>query len=63
MTDLIANPDNAKIKMAIRDFDRHSFSAENTFIKQAIELIKARHPRAKLSAVHFDVYSKILATH
>ncbi len=50
VTDLIANPDNAKIKMAIRDFDRHSFSARKHFIKQAIELIKARHPRAKLSA-------------
>ncbi|MEY0023668.1 peptidase T [Providencia rettgeri] len=59
VTDLIANPDNAKIKMAIRDFDRHSFAARKRFIEQAIELIKARHPRAKIECSIVDVYSNI----
>ncbi|WP_318837003.1 MULTISPECIES: peptidase T [unclassified Providencia] len=59
VTDLIANPDNAKIKMAIRDFDCHSFLARKHFIKQAIELIKARHPRAKIECNIVDVYSNI----
>lgn len=59
VTDLVANPDNAKIKMAIRDFDRHSFAERKRFIEQSVELIRARHPRAKIEFKIEDVYSNI----
>ena len=58
-TDLIANPDNAKVKMAIRDFDRNSFEARKHFIGESVALIKARHPRAKIEFKIDDVYSNI----
>ncbi|AXO20671.1 TPA: peptidase T [Providencia stuartii] len=59
VTDLVANPDNAKIKMAIRDFDRNSYEARKRYIGEAIELIRARHPRAKIDFKIEDVYSNI----
>ncbi|MDX7985975.1 peptidase T [Xenorhabdus sp. 12] len=59
VTDLVANPDNAKIKMAIRDFDRTSFDARKRYIGEAIELIRTRHPRAKIDFKIEDVYSNI----
>ncbi len=58
-TDLIANPDNAKVKMAIRDFDRNSFEARKRFIGESVALIRARHPRAKVEFKIDDVYSNI----
>ncbi|MBD2806644.1 peptidase T [Xenorhabdus sp. ZM] len=59
VTDLVANPDNAKIKMVIRDFDRTSFNARKRYIGEAIGLIRARHPRAKIDFKIEDVYSNI----
>lgn len=59
VTDLIANPDNAKIKMAIRDFDRNSYEARKRYIGEVVELIKARHPKAKIEFNIVDVYSNI----
>ncbi|EMF0916659.1 MULTISPECIES: peptidase T [Providencia] len=59
VTDLVANPDNAKIKMAIRDFDRNSYEARKRYIGEAIELIRTRHPRAKIDFKIEDVYSNI----
>lgn len=59
VTDLIANPDNAKIKMAIRDFDRNSYEARKRYIGEVVELIKARHPKAKIEFNIADVYSNI----
>lgn len=58
-TDLISNPDNAKIKMAIRDFDRNSFETRKKYIAQAVELVRARHPRAVIEFKIEDVYSNI----
>ncbi|QCJ70592.1 peptidase T [Providencia heimbachae] len=58
-TDLIANPDNAKVKMAIRDFERNSFEARKRFIGESVALIRARHPRAKIEFKIDDVYSNI----
>ncbi|PHM55154.1 peptidase T [Xenorhabdus sp. KK7.4] len=58
-TNLIANPDNAKIKMAIRDFDRNSYKERKNYVTQSIELIRARHPRAKIDYKIEDVYSNI----
>lgn len=59
VTDLTANPDNAKIKMAIRDFDRNSYEARKRYIGEVVELIKARHPKAKIEFNISDVYSNI----
>lgn len=59
VTDLIANPDNAVIKMAIRDFDKQSYEARKQFIKQSVALIQARHPRAQINYEIVDVYSNI----
>ncbi|MEX9566643.1 peptidase T [Providencia vermicola] len=59
VTDLVANPDNAKIKMAIRDFDRNSYEARKRYIGEVVELIRARHPKAKIEFKIEDVYSNI----
>ncbi|EKT62163.1 peptidase T [Providencia burhodogranariea] len=58
-TDLIANSDNAKIKIAIRDFDRNSYEARKRYIGEVVELIRRRHPRAKIDVKIDDVYSNI----
>lgn len=58
-TDLIANPDNARIKMAIRDFDRKSYDARKKYIEQAVALIRSRHPGAVIDYKTEDVYSNI----
>ncbi|AIN19880.1 peptidase T [Yersinia rochesterensis] len=58
-TDMVANPNHAKLKMAIRDFDNTSFAARKAAIGEAVAKISARYPRAKLSYSVTDVYSNI----
>ena len=58
-TDLQANPNQAVLKMAIRDFDRDAFEARKRFVGEAVALVQARHPRAGISCRVNDVYANI----
>ncbi|NDV13239.1 peptidase T [Crenobacter caeni] len=58
-TDLQANSNQATLKMAIRDFDLASFEARKRFIGEAVALVSARHPKAKIEYRVDDVYSNI----
>lgn len=58
-TDLIVNPGNAKIKMAIRDFDRSSYEERKKYIAQVVALLRARYPKAVIDYKIEDVYSNI----
>ncbi len=58
-TDLVANPNQAHLTMAIRDFDLTIFNARKAFIEQAIALTQARHPKAQIACAIEDVYSNI----
>ncbi|WP_392562374.1 peptidase T [Orbus sturtevantii] len=59
VTDLHANPDSAEIKLAIRDFDKNSYEARKRYIGEVVQLIAARHPKAKIDYQVTDVYSNI----
>lgn len=58
-TDMQANASEAHLTMAIRDFDLNLFKARKKFIQDVVELIAARHPRAKISCKIEDVYGNI----
>lgn len=58
-TDLQANPNQATLKMAIRDFDLASFEARKRFIGDAVALVAARHPKARVEFRVEDVYANI----
>lgn len=59
VTDLNANPDSAEIKLSIRDFDKTSYEARKHYISEVVNLIAARHPKAKIEYSVTDVYSNI----
>ncbi|HFR4114594.1 TPA: peptidase T [Yersinia enterocolitica] len=58
-TDMFADPNRAKLKIAIRDFDNASFTARKASIGEVVAKIATRYPRAKLSYSVTDVYSNI----
>lgn len=58
-TDMVANPNQAKLKIAIRDFDNVSFAARKASIGEAVAKISAQYPRAKITYSVTDVYSNI----
>jgi len=57
--DLVANSNQARLKMSIRDFDLASFAARKAQIVDAVQQIAARYPRAKISHKLVDIYSNI----
>lgn len=59
VTDLQANADSAEIKLSIRDFDKKSYESRKHFIGEVVNLISARHPKAKIEYQVTDVYSNI----
>lgn len=50
---------DATMKINIRDFDKQSYEARKKYIGEAVALIQARYPRAKISYKVTDVYSNI----
>lgn len=58
-TDMTANPNSAKLKIAIRDFDNVSFAARKAYIGEVVAKVSAQYPRAKISYSVTDVYSNI----
>lgn len=59
VTGLTGNANDAVMQMNIRDFDRNSYEARKKYIGDAVALIQARHPKAKISYEVTDVYSNI----
>lgn len=58
-TEIQANPLQANMSIAIRDFDKKTFEARKAFIDQAVLLVQARHPRASINYTVTDIYSNI----
>lgn len=58
-TEIQANPLQANMSIAIRDFDKKAFEARKAFIDQAVRLVQARHPRATINYNVTDIYSNI----
>lgn len=59
VTAINGTPNDAVMKINIRDFDKTSYEARKTFIGESVALIQARHPRAKITYTVTDVYSNI----
>lgn len=59
VTAIHGTPNDAVMTINIRDFDKASYEARKSFVKEAVSLIAARHPRAKVSCDISDTYSNI----
>ena len=57
--DLIANANNATLKVSIRDFDLAAFNARKARLQEVVQQIAANYPRAKVSCTVQDIYSNI----
>ncbi|WP_439240499.1 peptidase T [Lonepinella sp. BR2474] len=57
-----SNQSEAKLQIAIRDFDKDNFEYRKAFIHQAVDQIQARYPRAKIHAEVNDIYGNIANT-
>lgn len=56
---LTASPSQAKLLINIRDHSKAGYEAKKALLKQAVEYLKVRHPRAVISYTQEDVYSNI----
>lgn len=56
---LTASPSQAKLLINIRDHSKAGYEAKKALLKQAVEFLKVRHPRAVISYTQEDVYSNI----
>lgn len=57
--ELVANANNATLKVSIRDFDLAAFTARKTRLQQVVQQIAALYPRAKVNCTVQDIYSNI----
>ena len=60
VTAINGTPNDAVMNINIRDFDKKSYEARKAFVREAVALIAARHPRAKIECDITDVYSNII---
>ena len=58
-TDCEANAAECRLTMNIRDFDRSRYEFRKAFVLEAVEAVRAQHPRAVIEAELVDVYSNI----
>ena len=58
-TDCEANAAECRLTMNIRDFDRSRYDSRKAFVLEAVEAVRAQHPRAVIEAELVDVYSNI----
>ena len=58
-TDMSANANCAQLKISIRDFDLANFETRKRYIQETINLLQARHPRAKITYKISDIYGNI----
>ncbi len=59
VTGVVANVNNATVKINIRDFDKKLYEARKNYIADLIKLISARYPRAQIVYEVTDIYSNI----
>jgi tripeptide aminopeptidase len=57
--DLVANDTEARLKVAIRDFDKKGFERRKQRVGEAVELIRSRYPTGKVSCQMADTYQNI----
>ena len=60
VTAINGNANDALMNINIRDFDKTSYEARKSYIREAVALIAARHPKAKIECEITDVYSNII---
>ena len=53
------NPARAPVQINIRDFDDRTFEARKQYVRDVVELIAKRYPRAKIEADIEDIYRNI----
>lgn len=58
-TDCEANAAECRLTMNIRDFDRSRYDSRKAFVLEAVEAVRAQHPRAVIETELVDVYSNI----
>lgn len=56
---LQANQSGARVNLDIRDHDKARYEARKRYIEEAVEFLRKRHPRAKISCEIKDMYSNI----
>ena len=59
VTGIEGNQLNTTVKLLIRDHDREKFQAKKEYLKACTEMMKLRHPKAKLSIEIRDDYGNI----
>jgi len=59
VTGIQGNQLNTTVKLLIRDHDREKFEAKKEYLRACTEMMKLRHPKAKLSIEIHDDYSNI----
>ncbi|AHG18805.1 peptidase T [Chania multitudinisentens RB-25] len=57
--DMVANANNATLKVSIRDFDLAAFNARKARLQAVVQQVAAHYPRAKVSCTVQDIYSNI----
>jgi tripeptide aminopeptidase len=57
--DLLANDTEARLKVAIRDFDKAGFERRKQRLVEAVELIRSRYPTGRASCQVADTYQNI----
>ena len=59
-TDCEANASTCRLGMNIRDFDRRRYEERKAAVLRNVEIIRRRHPRAKIEVTVTDVYANII---
>ena len=57
--DMVANSNNATLKVSIRDFDLAAFNRRKARLQEVVQQVAANYPRAKVSCTVQDIYSNI----
>lgn len=60
VTGIRADALHAEIDLNIRDHDLRKYEARKTYIREAVALLKLKHPKAEISVELEDVYGNIL---
>lgn len=57
--ELQSNQAQAKLTLNIRDHNKSKYESKKVYIKQVVELVQVKHPRAKITLEIADIYSNI----
>jgi len=59
VTGIEANCSTAEVRMCVRDHDKVKFEAKKEYIREAVELLKRKHPKAVVELEISDTYGNI----